>query len=128
MCPSPTLRVRPCGPPSHGSGSGWFATPFLHDSLIHYFTPVYPDANQPCRLLPPSLARSGHPAALGMAPAAHPVRQSEDPRVLLAPLAILFVCAQHSCLGLVGGRAYAAPGGKLTVIWPAVDAIKQQIP
>src|SRR5215831_11424142 len=51
MCPSPTLRVRPCGPPSHGSGSGWFATPFLHDSLIHYFTPVYPDANQPCRLL-----------------------------------------------------------------------------
>jgi len=32
-------------PPSHGSGSGWFATPFLHDSFIHYFTPVYPDAN-----------------------------------------------------------------------------------
>src|SRR5262249_3870942 len=30
--------------PSHGSGSGWFATPFLYDSLIHYFTPVYPDA------------------------------------------------------------------------------------
>ena len=34
-------------PPSlHGSGSGWFATPFLYDSFIHYFTPVYPDANQ----------------------------------------------------------------------------------
>ena len=32
--------------PSHGSGSGWFATPFLHDSFIHYSTPVYPDANQ----------------------------------------------------------------------------------
>jgi len=31
-------------PPSHGSGSGWFATPFLYDSCIHYFTPVYPDA------------------------------------------------------------------------------------
>ena len=31
-------------PPSHGSGSGWFATPFLYDSFIHYFTPVYPDA------------------------------------------------------------------------------------
>src|SRR5271166_1088401 len=30
--------------PSHGSGSGWFATPFLYDSFIHYFTPVYPDA------------------------------------------------------------------------------------
>jgi len=30
--------------PSHGSGSGWFATPFLHDSFIHCFTPVYPDA------------------------------------------------------------------------------------
>ena len=33
-------------PPSHGSGSGWFATPFLYDSFIHYFTPVYPDAIQ----------------------------------------------------------------------------------
>ena len=31
-------------PPSHGSGSGWFATPFLYDSFIHYFTPIYPDA------------------------------------------------------------------------------------
>jgi hypothetical protein len=25
------------------------ATPFLHDSFIHYFTPVYPDAIQPQR-------------------------------------------------------------------------------
>jgi hypothetical protein len=33
-------------PPSHGSGSGWFATPFLHESFIHYSTPVYPDAIQ----------------------------------------------------------------------------------
>src|ERR1700747_1008123 len=33
-------------PPSHGSRSGWFATPFLCDSFIHYFTPVYPDAIQ----------------------------------------------------------------------------------
>jgi hypothetical protein len=42
----PTLQVRPCAAPSHGSGSGWFATPFLYDSFIHYFTPVYPDAIQ----------------------------------------------------------------------------------
>jgi hypothetical protein len=62
---------------------------------------------------PPSLVRSGHPAALGMAPAAQPVRQSNDPRVLLAPLAILFACAHHPCLGLAGGRPYAAVGGKL---------------
>jgi hypothetical protein len=27
-------------------GSGWIATPFLHDSFLHYFTPVYPDAIQ----------------------------------------------------------------------------------
>jgi hypothetical protein len=33
-------------PPSHGPGSGWFATPFQYDSCIHYFTPVYPDAIQ----------------------------------------------------------------------------------
>src|ERR1039458_1409405 len=24
----------------HDSGSGWFATPFLYDSFIHYSTPV----------------------------------------------------------------------------------------
>jgi hypothetical protein len=34
------------------SALAWFgvrmlAAPFLHDSFIHYFTPVYPDANQP---------------------------------------------------------------------------------
>jgi hypothetical protein len=28
----------------HDSGSGWFATPFLYDSFIHYSTPVYPGA------------------------------------------------------------------------------------
>jgi len=27
-------------------GSGGIATPFLYDSFIHYFTPVYPDAIQ----------------------------------------------------------------------------------
>jgi hypothetical protein len=40
--------------PSHGSGPGWFATPFLYDSFIHYSTPVYPDAIQP-RLAAPRL-------------------------------------------------------------------------
>src|SRR5215831_701192 len=29
---------------THDSGPGWFATPFLYDSLIHYSTPVYPGA------------------------------------------------------------------------------------
>jgi hypothetical protein len=29
---------------THDSGSGWFATPFLRDSFIHYSTPVYPGA------------------------------------------------------------------------------------
>src|SRR5262249_40562972 len=33
--------------PTHDSGSGWFATPFLYDSFIHYFTPVYPDDCRP---------------------------------------------------------------------------------
>src|SRR6516164_3415860 len=33
--------------PSHGSGPGWFATPFLYDSHIHCSTPVYPDAIRP---------------------------------------------------------------------------------
>jgi hypothetical protein len=72
MCPCPTLQVRGCPPPSHGSGSGWFrysfqlrpfsriwlytsltllnpASPevrFRYYSFIHYFTAVYPDAIQ----------------------------------------------------------------------------------
>jgi len=29
---------------THDSGSGWFATPSLCDSFIHYSTPVYPGA------------------------------------------------------------------------------------
>src|SRR3954454_4994841 len=29
---------------THDSASGWFATPFLYDSFIHYSTPVYPGA------------------------------------------------------------------------------------
>src|SRR5260370_41915163 len=29
---------------THDSGTGWFATPFLYDSFIHYSTPVYPGA------------------------------------------------------------------------------------
>ena len=29
---------------THDSGPGWFANPFLYDSLIHYSTPVYPGA------------------------------------------------------------------------------------
>jgi len=29
---------------THDSGSGWFATPFLRDSFIHYSSPVYPSA------------------------------------------------------------------------------------
>ena len=34
-----TLRLA-----THDSGTGWFAKPFLYDSLIHYSTPVYPGA------------------------------------------------------------------------------------
>jgi len=32
-------------------GQDGFASPFLYDSFIHYFTPVYPDAIQAIRLL-----------------------------------------------------------------------------
>jgi DNA primase len=39
-----------------------------------------------------------------------------------------FSRAHHPCLGLGGGQPYSASGGKFTVTWPAVDAIKQQIP
>jgi len=36
------LSVRP----RMARGQDGFATPFLYDSFIHYFTPVYPDAIQ----------------------------------------------------------------------------------
>jgi hypothetical protein len=31
-------------PPSHRSGLGWFAIPYLYDFFHHCSTPVYPDA------------------------------------------------------------------------------------
>src|SRR5215475_1910720 len=50
---------------THDSGSGWFATPFLYDSFIHYSTPVYPGARHgllailpPCERL--TLRRTGN--------------------------------------------------------------------
>jgi hypothetical protein len=46
-----TLQVRPGGPPSHGSGSGWYAIPFLHGSFIRYSMPVFPGAIQASRLV-----------------------------------------------------------------------------
>jgi hypothetical protein len=46
MCPSPTLQVRGCPPPSHGRGQDGSLFLLLYDSFIHYFTPVYPDAIQ----------------------------------------------------------------------------------
>jgi hypothetical protein len=44
--PLPDASSAPLPSPSHGSRSGWFAIPFLYGSFIHYFPPVYPDANQ----------------------------------------------------------------------------------
>jgi len=32
--------------PAHDSGPGWLATPYLYDSFIRDFTPVYPGALQ----------------------------------------------------------------------------------
>ena len=47
MCPCPTLQVRGCAHRPHmARGQDGFASPFLYDSFIHYFTPVYPDAIQ----------------------------------------------------------------------------------
>ena len=45
--PLPNASRASLRPPSHGSGPGWFATPFLYDSFIHSSTPVYPDAIKP---------------------------------------------------------------------------------
>src|SRR5271156_7036262 len=55
-CLFPTLQVRRYRTPSQGSRSEWFAAPFLCDSFIHYFTPVYPDAIQSGSFAPQTLA------------------------------------------------------------------------
>src|SRR5262249_10794762 len=79
----PTLRVRPCSTPSHGSGSGWFATPFLYDSFIHYFTPVYPDAIQAKTPAPPKLQDSHQVCSARVAQAFSPARILQVPRFRL---------------------------------------------
>jgi hypothetical protein len=45
--------------PAHDSGPGWLATPYLYDSCIRDFTPVYPGALR----LGPITDRSTPPAA-----------------------------------------------------------------
>src|SRR5665811_1883840 len=52
-CPYPTLRVRRYRRPHMARGQDGFAIPFLYDSFIHYFTPVYPDASRRFRLFLP---------------------------------------------------------------------------
>ena len=42
--PLSTLRPAASRPPTHDSGSGWIATPFLCGSFIRSFPPVYPGA------------------------------------------------------------------------------------
>src|SRR6266853_1056453 len=47
ICPCPTLQVRPLRRAAlTWLGVRMVATPFLYDSFLHYFTPVYPDAIQ----------------------------------------------------------------------------------
>jgi hypothetical protein len=74
-----------------------------------------------------AVAGSDHGAALGLAPADQSLAEPEgldgDAR-----WAELFAGAHHPCLGLGGSRAYSAAGGKLTMSWQAVSALKQQIP
>ncbi|MCW5982736.1 MAG: ATP-binding protein [Bryobacteraceae bacterium] len=65
--------------PPHGSGPGWFATPFLYDSFIHNFTPVYPDAIQ-TRGLPHYMTIS--PRAHHPPDARHSNRLTADKRAL----------------------------------------------
>src|SRR6266851_4070971 len=52
--------------PTHDSGSGWLATPFLCDSFIHNSTPVYPGAlrNLLVLMVPICVAASNSYAAL----------------------------------------------------------------
>src|SRR5260370_26409206 len=55
---------------THDSGPGWFATPFLYDSFIHYSTPVYPGARHGLLKPPrsPRLRRSRPLPARGARP------------------------------------------------------------
>src|SRR5580700_4012158 len=66
---------------THDSGSGWFATPFLYDSLIHYSTPV--------------LSRRTTRAARDL--------RRRQAAVFLIPLAVMFLVA-HEFQHIIGGH------------------------
>src|ERR1035437_2891192 len=80
MCPCPTLQVRGCPTALTWLGARMVRLLFLYDSLIHYFTPVYPDAIQakapapqerkPLRITVGQTLSSVDPASQGSSPAA----------------------------------------------------------
>src|SRR5207245_1776574 len=74
-----------------------------------------------------SIAGSLHAAAMGVSQTGQPLAGRESTLHLGAGISEVFAIAHHPCLGLVGSQAYSAPGGKLAMSWPAVDAIKCQI-
>jgi DNA primase len=75
-----------------------------------------------------AIAGFQHAAAMGLAQTHQSLADSESTAVVGARLAEVFADTHHPRLGLGGGRAYSAAGGKLTMSWPAVAALKQQIP
>ena len=62
MCPDTNASSAALPTALTSSGSGWFAIPFLCDSFIHYFIPVYPDAIQ-AKLPGPPVAHTDHQLA-----------------------------------------------------------------
>ena len=62
--------------PTHDSGSGWLATPFLCDSFIHNSTPVYPGALR--NLLESSEGERRSPSKDHASFARRPKRSSRD--------------------------------------------------
>src|ERR1700730_18240583 len=65
---------------------------------------------------------------MGLAQADQPLACSESTAVVGVRWAKVSANPHHPCLGLGGSRAYSAAGGKLTMSWQAVSALKQQIP
>jgi len=66
---------------THDSGSGWFAGPSLHDSFIHYSTPVYPGALN--KLLASLIRRVGCDSGRGRPPACPTIHSTASHTIFL---------------------------------------------
>jgi len=104
-------------PPSHGSGPGWFAIPYLCDFFPHCSPPVYPDAI-PLRSYSPLRLPDWPPPFLTTFGAATPNQSRASLPDLRSPSrhAVLTTPVDRIRCSLAGEWRVPAPGSSLSVL------------